>query len=400
MRGNITKRTGAQGTAYRVRVELPRDEQGRRRSRSVTCKTKREAERELARILHEIETGQYLQPETITVAEYLQRWLSDAAKPSVRRATYSRYEVAVRRHITPALGSMPLQKLRPLHLQRLYADLVDDGMAPAGVRRVHSALHVALGQAVRWRMLMLNPADGVTLPKLAAREVRVLDAAETARLLAAAERPDAQHRARLRAPLMVTVGTGLRRGELLGLRWCDIDFKTGSLAVVQTLREDGQGLYVESPKTARGRRRIALSETIIAALRAHRVEQDAERLKAGPAWREGNYVFAALGGGPWAPSNFGRAFRALLRRTGGRDDAGRPIPPLVCRFHDLRHTHASQLLACGVHPKVVSERLGHGSIGITLDTYSHLLPGLQEQAMERWEAAMGGALRAESVTER
>jgi integrase len=394
MKGHITKRKGVRGVSYRVRIELPRDADGKRRSRSYTYSTRKEAERELARLLRELDTGQFADPARLTVGEYLKRWLSDAAKPTVSRATYSRYELVLRLHVIPQLGSLPLAKLRPLHLQRLYRGLQDHGMSPAGVHRVHAAVHVALGQAVKWQMLAYNVASAVTLPKVERHEIRALTQDETARLLRAAQLPDAQKRTRMFAPLALATATGMRSGEVLGLRWQDVDLDGGALSVVQALREDGQGLYLTQPKTTKGRRRIALPPFAVQVLRAHRAAQDEERLRVGTEWKGGDFVFAAVGGGPWAPSNFARAFRTVLARTAGEDARGHDMPALKLRFHDLRHTHASQLMRAGVHPKIVQERLGHASIGITMDLYSHVAAGMQEEAADRWNEAMTAALTA------
>jgi len=394
MKGSILKRTGPQGPTYRVRVELPRDEQGHRRQRSYTYATRRQAERELARLVREIDTGQFADPQRLTVGEYLERWLHDAAKPNLGRRSYARYEGIVRLHLAPTIGGIALAKLRGLHLQGLYRRLQDGGMTAAGIHKVQACAHSAFGQAVRWQMLAFNPADAVTLPKVTRTPVRVLSEAETARLLRAAQVPDPQQRTRLFTPLVVVVATGLRRGELLGLRWCDIDLVGDALSVVQTVAQDGHGVYVGTPKTASSRRRVTLPPFAVAALRTHRASQDEQRLAAGESWRSGDFVFAAVGGGPWAPSNFARSFRALLAKTASEADDGTKIPALACRFHDLRHTHASQLLRLGVHAKVVSERLGHANIGITMNLYAHVMEGLQEDAAQRWDEAMSSAWSA------
>ena len=374
-----------------MRIELPRDADGKRCSRSYTFPTRKQAESEMHRLLRELDTGQWADPSRLAFGEYLTRWLDDAAKPSVGRRTYERYEAILRLHVRPTLGSLPLAKLRPLHLQHLYAQLQLDGMSAAGVGKVHARLHTALRQAVRWQMLPFNPADGVELPRVERRAPQALTDAEAARLLRIAQLPDAHGQTRMFAPLVVTLATGLRRGELLGLRWRDVDLDGGALSVVQALEQDAHGVHVKTPKTARSRRRITLPPFAAQVLRAHRSTQDEKRLKAGANWKSGDFVFASTDGGLWYPANFSRAYRAVLARS-SKDAEGRDVPPLTCRFHDLRHTHASQLLRAGVHPKVVSERLGHANVGITLDLYSHVLPGLQEEAAQLWDKAMTHAL--------
>jgi integrase len=378
MKGHIQKRKGARGVSYRVFVELPRDEDGRRRQFSCTCATRKEAERELARLLRELDTGQWADPATLTFGEYLQRWLVDAARQKVGARTYERYEAIMRLHVAPVLGTLPLAKLRPLHLQRLYSQLQEGGMSAAGVSKVHARLHSALRQAVRWQMLPYNPADGVESPKAQRSEVRALTEAETARLLSAAEG------SRLHAPLALAVSTGMRRGELLGLRWRDVDLEGSALSVAQALEETRAGVAPKAPKTAHSRRRVALPPSAVAVLREHRKAHAAERLLRGSDYEDNNLVFPAPDGSPWRPSAFSMAFMRMVRAAG--------LPPM--RLHDLRHTHASQLMRAGVNPKVVQERLGHASIGITLDLYSHVLPGMQEEAAQRWDAAMSAALAA------
>lgn len=394
MKGHIVKRTGVRGVSYRVRIELPRNADGTRCSRSYTFPTRKQAESELHRLLRELDTGQWADPARLAFAEYLTRWLDCAVKPSVGRRTYERYESIVRLHVKPTLGNLPLAKLRPLHLQRLYRQLQDDGMSAAGVSKVHARLHTALRQAVRWQMLPFNPADGVELPRAERRAPQALTDGEAARLMRTAQLPDAHKQTRMFAPLAVTLATGLRRGELLGLRWRDVDLDGAALSVVQALEQDAHTVRVKTPKTARSRRRITLPRFAVQVLRAHRLIRDEERLKAGGKWKGGDFVFAATGGGPWYPANFSRAYRAVLTRS-SKDAKGRSVPPMTCRFHDLRHTHASQLLRAGVHPKVVSERLGHANVGITLDLYSHVLPGLQEEAAQLWNEAMTTAMATE-----
>jgi integrase len=186
--------------------------------------------------------------------------------------------------------------------------------------------------------------------------------------------------ARLHLPVLVAVTSGVRRGELLGLRWSDIDFESGALRVEQAIEETGAGVRFKTPKTAKSRRRVPLPSLTVEALCHHKIEQDKRRLLAGAAYHaELDLVFTGPDGGPWFPSNFERTWRTFRDKLPDE---------LHVRFHDLRHSHASQLLSQGVHPKVVSERLGHASIGITLDTYSHILPGLQEQAVEAYDQAL------------
>jgi len=229
---------------------------------------------------------------------------------------------------------------------------------------------------VRLQVLARNPADAVDPPRPRPVEMAALDVADTARLLGAAAG------SRLYLPVLLAVATGLRRGELLALRWKDLDLGGGALAVCQAMELTRAGIAFKEPKTRRSRRRVTLPALVVDVLRAHRREQVVERLGAGPAYRDLDLVLPGPGGEPWNPRYFGKSFASLVERSG--------VPRV--RFHDLRHTHASQLLLEGVHPKVVSERLGHASVAITLDRYSHVLPGLQEDAAARIDRALRAGL--------
>lgn len=384
MRGCISKRSS--GT-YSVVVELGRNAEGKRRQVSRGgFRTKKDAEVALAELLQEVQGGTYIKPREVRVAEYLREWLA-GARPNLSGKTHERYRAVIEKHLIPGLGQARLAELRALHIQKLYTSWQRPGpdgaprWAQATLRKHHFVLHRALRDAVRLGYLAVNPADGVEPPRISGEKatIRVLSEAQTADLL---RRVGDE---RLRLPVLVAVTSGLRRGELLALRWSDIDFAAGALRVEQSVEETGAGLRFKAPKTAKSRRRVPLPELTLAALRRHKVAQDAQRLKLGPAYQaDGDLVFAGPDGRPWFPSNFERTWRAFKRHLPDE---------LQIRFHDLRHTHASQLLAVGIHPKIVSERLGHASIGITLDVYSHLLPGLQEEAVTKLEASLGDALR-------
>ena len=383
MRGCISKRKS--GT-YSIVVELGRNAEDKRRQQSKGgFRTKKEAQEALNLLLSELQGGTYVKPREVRLAEYLREWL-EAAAPNLSGKTTERYRIAIERHLIPALGHLMLPELRPAHIQRVYAGWLkpgEDGQprwARATLRKHHFVLHRAMRDAVRLQYIAVNPADGVEVPRIAgqSKPIQVLTEEQTAALLQRAQGT------RLHLPILVAVTSGLRRGELLALRWADVDLEAGVLRVEQSIEETGQGLRFKPPKTAKGRRRLPLPGLTVEALRRHRVEQDKQRLLVGAAYQtEPDLVFAGPDGRPWFPSNFERTWRAFKTK----------LPTeLAVRFHDLRHTHASQLLAQGVHAKIVSERLGHASIGITLDTYSHLLPGLQEEAVRQLDASLAVAL--------
>jgi integrase len=377
------------GKHWLVAIELGRDPvTGRRRRAYVTASSRREAEQEESRRRAEAATGLDLEPNRLTLSEYLERWLA-AVRPNVAPSTYRYYRALLNKQVVPYIGGIPLAKLRPLHVQGLYARLheagrVDSsgGLSGRTVLHVHRVLSEALGQAVRWQMIARNVCDAAEAPQASRRELRVLSPEETRRLLELA----AADGNTWGDAVILAVHSGLRRGELLGLKWGDVDLEGGSLTVRRSLQYlPGEGLTLREPKTARGSRTIPLGSTAVQCLRRLRHRQKENQLLAGPAYRRVEHprdglVLATSIGTAIDPNNLRRGFRRLLAKAG--------IDGL--RFHDLRHTHASLLLARGVHPKIVSERLGHASVGITLDVYSHVLPSLQQDAVRDLDAWLSG----------
>ncbi len=381
MKGHIRQR-GPQSWA--VVLDLGRDATGKRRQKWHTVRgSKKDAHRELARLVHEMNTGAYVEPSRMTLSVYLDRWLDDYARASVSAKTFERYEEIVRLHLKPALGHHALSKLQPLHIARYYSEALasgrvdgNGGLSPRSVLHHHRVLRAALHQAVKWLLLPRNPADAVDPPRPQHREMRALDEAATAKLLRAASD------SRLSLPVLLAVTTGLRRGEILAVRWQDVDLQHSSLAVRQSLEQTRNGLAFKQPKTAKGRRVVALPTLTVEALKQHKVKQATTKLALGAVYQDHDLVCARDDGTPWPPDTFSSAFVGLVRRTS--------VPRI--RFHDLRHTHATQLLRQGIHPKVVSERLGHATVSITLDVYSHVLPGMQAEAATRTDAALRAAL--------
>jgi len=377
MRGSIRQRSPG---LWQIRWSETDPTTGRRiqRSRNVSGK-KADAERALRDVLAAKDAGTYVEPAKLTVREFLERWLRDYLLPS-GRAEWTRrtYESILRTHVIPALGAIPLQKLTPAALQRYYAEKRQGGaignawtmpgkpLSTTTVAHHHAVIHEALEHAVKWGLVARNVAEAVNPPKIKRQEMKTWTPEDVQRFLAAA-RDD-----RFYALFLAAITTGMRQGELLGLRWQDVDLAAGVATVQQTLHKAGREPVFGRPKTERSRRRVVLLPELVAALRAHKAAQNEERLLLGTAYRDYGLVFAGEGGAALSASNLlKRHFRPVIERAG--------VPPL--RFHDLRHTHASLLLADGVHPKVVSERLGHASVSTTLDVYSHVLPDLQKDAV-------------------
>jgi len=374
-------------TSWEIRVDAGRDPlTAKRRFRYKTVRGgKRDAQKELTRLLREIDDGLDIEPNRLTVAEYLERWITTGATPAVSPKTIERYAEIVRTQLIPALGHIKLAKLKPLHIQDAYSKMLESGrrdgtggLSAQTVKHHHRVLSQALKQAVRWQLLARNPAEAVDPPSPARREILVLTEAELAKLLHTGEGT------RLHAPVLVAATTGLRRGELLALHWRDIDLDRGALAVTQSLEQTRGGLRLKEPKTRRSRRTITLPGLTVEALRAHKVAQLEERLMMGKGYVQNGLVFANHDGTPISPRSFSKKFLLLVDKAG--------VPRIT--LHGLRHTHITHLLQANVHPKIASERAGHASVAITLDIYSHAVPGLQEDAAVRVDEALRRALKA------
>jgi integrase len=361
------KKVGYRG-AYTVHTA-----QGPKR-RYVGGKTREEARRKLAKAMSDRDGGLVFDAGSLTVGEYLDRWLEDSVRGTVRQSTYERYEYAVRPHIQPALGRIKLNRLTPVHVRGFYREKLDSGFSPATVHKLHVVLRKALTQAVSDGLLPRNVAEGMKVSQTRRKEIRPLTQEQTRALL------DAARGDRLEALYVLAVATGLREGELLALKWEDVELEDAVLRVRHTLTRAGGKVSLGPPKTKKSRRSVGLTEGAVEALRAHLSKQLEEMERMGSLYRPGGLVFANESGGLINPSNLrNRSFARLLKRAG--------LPPDT-RFHDLRHTCATLLLSRNVNPKIVSEMLGHSSIAITLDTYSHVLPTMQESALRALEDAM------------
>jgi len=333
----------------------------------VVAKTHKEAQEQLRKILSDADRGLLPPAEKLTLEVHIARWLADVVQHSVRDSTCKNYGDLTRLYVLPTLGKVKLVQLQPGDVQRLYGALLARGLAPKTVRNVHAALRRALQQAVDWNLTPRNVAALAHPPRLPHKEVVVLSPEEVRTLIAAA-RGD-----RWEALITVALATGMRFGELLGLKWADVDLTRHTLHVQRQLQRDGA--YGE-PKTAKGRRTIDLPASCVAVLKEHKRQQNEERLLVGPAWQHHDLLFCTHQGKSLAQRNVFRAFKLLLDRAG--------LPDIS--FHALRHTAATLLLLQGVHPKVVQERLGHSNISMTLDTYSHLIPSMGRAAADQLDA--------------
>ena len=382
MKGNITRR-GAK--SWRLKFDLGADPvTGARRLAFKTVRgSKRDAQTALSRALTELENGDWIEPSSLTVSDYLARWLRDHARNTVSGKTYERYSELLNQHLVPRLGAHRLQKLTPLHIQGAYAEMLASGRLRAmgglsrrTVHHAHRVLFSALRQAVRWQLVSRNVAEAVTPPSPDYAEIAVLDEAQIGTLLKAAKGT------RLYVPVLVAVTTGLRRGEVLGLRWQDVDLDGGRLSVAQAMEQTRAGLAFKPPKTKRSRRSVTLPSITVEGLRVQKAAQAAERLALGLGKDDRGLVFTNALGAPVNPRAMSKEFGRMVRRAD---------LPLVT-FHGLRHTHLTALLRAGVHPKIASERAGHASVVITMDVYSHVLPSMQDDLARGVDVAIRTAL--------
>jgi integrase len=349
----------------------------RRRETKAGFATQKECEQAMNKLLVKVEEQVYQPPTKASVREYLTKEWLPAVKATIRPTTYRSYEQHVMCHICPHIGSVKLAKLTGSQVNHLYAKLAETGkkdgktgLSALTIHHVHTCLHKACKDAVRWGRLPKNPVDAADPPSTrgqAKREMKTWSAKQLKAFL------DSTSDRRLASLWRVLAMTGMRRGEICGLRWEDLDLEKGRLSVRRALIPHEDGVIVSEPKTARGRRQVALDEVTIGAFKAQAAQQIADRENADVAWDETGYVFTRDDGRPLHPQSVSRAFERAI--------AAAKLPRI--RLHDLRHTHATMALAAGIHPKVVSERLGHATVSITLDTYSHAIPALQEEAAER-----------------
>ena len=361
--GSILQRKDRKGKQWVAQILL---ENGRTRQRYFN--TEAEADEALTEMLYEQKRGMLATGLKQTVKQYLEHWLENVQKKLIRESTYIEYRKLLNNHILPELGQTRLQSLTIQKVEAFYTRKLNGGLSASTIRIMHAILHQSLAHAVRTNVIARNVCDTAKPPRKKLHEIQPLTEEQAQILLAAVK----GHR--LEALFTVALVTGMREGELLALHWSDINVEGRYLQVRRTVRRiPGQGFKEGEPKTASSRRRIALSPFLVGVLQQHRIRQVEAKLKAGPAWEEHDLVFCNLYGKVMETGNLTARFHKLLRDGG--------LPRL--RFHDLRHSAATLLLAMGIPAKVVQELLGHSQITTTLGVYGHVLPGQQQRAIEK-----------------
>jgi integrase len=363
--GSIYRRKNG---SWRAMVTL----QGRRLTH--TARTKSQCQEWLRQTLEEVENGLTYDSTLVTLACFMDDWLV-SVEPSLRSNTSTQYRQIVRMHILPLLGECRLRELKPEHIQQLYNCMVRRGLGLRTVQLTHAVIHRALGHAVRLGLISRNPDDATTPPRPKHKEMRFLDENQVQRFLITAK---AQND-RLNALYYLAIATGMRQGEILGLKWADLDWEQNALQVQRQLTKKWDGRFeFTAPKTKSGKRRIDLGDATLNTLREHHQEQFNMMAVAGKQWQEQDLVFPSTIGTPMNRSNLNKRFKQLLKDAGLSE----------IRFHDLRHTAASLMLNNGIPVIVVSRRLGHAQPSITLDVYGHLIPGKQQEAASLMDQLM------------
>jgi integrase len=361
--GSITrhKKSGLYMARYTVQTST-----GPKR-KTIYGKEREEVAEQLIEALSNRNKGLVFDADNLTLGDYLDRWIHDSVRDTVRQRTWERYEQIVRVHLKPALGKVKLKNITPTHARALYRDKLDSGLTSRTVNYIHTTLSKALNDAVSDGLIPRNPTSGLKAPRPAKKEIHPLSC-QQAKVFLEAARGD-----RFEGAYVVASHCGLREGEILGLKWSDVDLNTGTLQVRRTLSEARAGQRFEPPKNGKGRN-VRLTPQAVEALRTHLGRQLEEIERSGDHYRDQGLVFPSRVGTPMNAKNLtARSFKPLLKRAG--------LPDI--RFHDLRHTFATLMLQNGEHPKVVQEMLGHATIAITMDTYSHVLRNMQRVAVER-----------------
>lgn len=366
MRGSITKK----GKKYYI-ILYYKDESGKYKQRWLSGYNKKsEAQKALPSLLAEYENGLYVDAEHVSLKEYLSIYANDYCKPNLSRNSYDKV-ITAEKKISPYIGNLKLQKIKPIHIQSMLNQWNTEGSLKASsIQTYLRVLHAALEQAIKWQMISNNPCSAVSGPKIQRRSLNILTNDQVHELLEEAKKTP------IHPVIMLGLLCGMRRGEILGLQWSNVDLSEGRIFIEHALVKAGNEIIFKETKTSTGKRSIDISGKLIQYLKSLKIKQKEDILRIGSDYKHNDYVCKHEDGTPFRPDFIPFKFNEILTNA--------ELPKL--RFQDLRHTHASMLLLAGENPKVIQERLGHSSIKVTLDTYSHLVPSMQKSAAERMES--------------
>jgi integrase len=375
--GSICKRKDG---LWQCQMIVGADTNGKPIRKTYYGKSRKEVQDKLSGVISKVNTNTYIEPTKIIFADWLDKWINEYMKMSLKKTTWELYKTLIEKHIKPTIGTIKLCKLQTGHLQNLYSEKLKDGaradnkpggLSPKSVRHIHTVIHSSLDQALRERIIAINPADAVVLPKNPKKEMKTLDEAGITSFLQAAKS------SRYYTAFLLSLGTGLRRGELLGLTWKNVDLENGIINVVQQLVRVSGGQEFSDLKTKLSRRKLAIDNAMVKALKEHRKNQLVERQKNWQLFENNDLVFCSEIGKLVPPRNFVRYFKAILKKASLED----------IRLHDFRHTYSLMVLKLGGSLKGLQENLGHYSPSFTLDMYGH-----DSQDMKRDSAEKVGAM--------
>jgi len=366
--GYIQKR----GNSYRLLISTETNEDGKKKQKWAALKGNYKVRNDQAtRILYEVQQGTWVEPGKVTAAEFLDRWLRDYSKPNLAPAVHANYELIVNKHLKPALGKIRLTNLQTPRISKYQSDKLASGLAAQTVRNHHAVLHKAFETAIEWGLIQRNPAEGAKSPRVNKPEMSTYEPDQVVKFLEEAKKTEYY-------PIFqLSLFEGMRRSEVLALRWKDIDLVYGQISVNRSMQIiKGREIVYRSPKTAKSKRNIPLTPTSYLILKEHYEKSKAVYKKLETKINDGDLVFCHLDTGePYRPDTISKAWSRITIHGN--------LPHI--RLHDARHTMATIMLKKGIHPKIVQERLGHSSIQITLDTYSHVTPSMQQAAAKSFD---------------
>lgn len=372
---NFDKLIKEKKKGFYFRIDVGKDPfTGKRKQASFgPFRTKTEAKKELLKIKNQVDDGSYFKESTEDFSMFMERWFNTSYKRTVEITTAKSREYVIRNHIMKYFQHKKINEITTFDIDSFYVDKLDSGYSGAYIRQMHNLLNQAFDQAVRWSLIKVNPVKNAKPPKVKSEEKITWTVDEVNRFLNLIKDSS------MEIPYLLAIFTGMRRGEVLGLKWDDVDFENKKIRIKRSLCfVSGKGLIFKEPKTKKSKRQISISQHVVNVLKKHKQKQEFQKEKLGVQYQDNNLIVCTDDGKPLDPRNLLRQFYRLIEEAN--------VPRIS--FHDLRHTHATILMQQGENPKVVSERLGHSRVGITLDLYSHVSDDLQEQAAEKFENAL------------